>query len=79
MELNILHGIQQLHNPMLDEIMVFVFNKMVGSLGQMWVVIGIILLIVPKTRKCGIAVLCSYFVSLLIGNEWLNTKKVKTK
>ena len=30
-----------------------------------------ILLIIPKTRKCGAAVLLSYVVSILIGNEWL--------
>lgn len=71
MELNILHAIQQIHNPVLDTIMVSVFNKMVGSLGQMWIVVGIVLLLIPKTRKCGAAVLLSYVVSLLIGNECL--------
>lgn len=71
MELNILHAIQQIHNPVLDTIMVSVFNKMVGSLGQMWIVVGIVLLLIPKTRKCGAAVLLSYAVSYLIGNEWL--------
>ena len=30
-----------------------------------------ILLIIPKTRKCGAAVLLSYVVFFLIGNEWL--------
>ncbi len=30
-----------------------------------------ILLIIPKTRKCGAAVFLSYVVSFLIGNEWL--------
>lgn len=30
-----------------------------------------ILLIIPKTRKCGAVVLLSYVVSFLIGNEWL--------
>lgn len=71
MELNILHAIQQLHNPLLDTIMVSVFNTMVGSLGHLWIVVGIVLLLIPKTRKCGAAVLLSYFVSFLIGNEWL--------
>lgn len=71
MELNILHGIQLLHNPVLDKVMITVFNNMVGSLGQLWIIIGILLLIIPKTRKCGVAVLLSYVVSFLIGNEWL--------
>ena len=71
MELQILHAIQGLHNPMLDTIMISVFNKLVGSLGEMWLVVGVILLMIPKTRKCGTAVLISYFVSFVIGNEWL--------
>ncbi len=71
MELSILHGIQLLHDPILDQIMITVFNKLVGSLGQLWIVVGLVLFVIPKTRKCGIAVLLSYAVSFLIGNEWL--------
>ena len=71
MELNILHAIQTLHNPVLDKIMITVFNNLVGSLGQLWIIVGLVLLIIPKTRKCGAAVLLSYVVSFLIGNEWL--------
>lgn len=51
--------------------MVLVFNNLVGSLGQLWIVVGVVLLLIPKTRKCGAAVLLSYALSLLIGNEWL--------
>ena len=71
MELSILHAIQSLHNPILDQIMTGVFNNLVGSLGQLWIVVGLVLLIIPKTRKCGAAVILSYLVSFLIGNEWL--------
>ena len=71
MELSILHAIQALHNPILDKIMTGVFNDLVGSLGQLWIIVGLVLLIIPKTRKCGLAVLLSYVVSFLIGNVWL--------
>lgn len=71
MELSILHAIQHLHNPVLDQVMITVFNTLVGSLGQLWIVVGAVLLIIPKTRKCGAAVLLSYALSFLIGNEWL--------
>ncbi len=71
MELSILHAIQQLHSPVLDQVMITVFNTLVGSLGQLWIVVGVVLLIIPKTRKCGAAVLLSYALSFLIGNEWL--------
>ncbi len=71
MELSMLHVIQLLHHPLLDQVMITVFNKLVGSLGQLWIVVGLTLLIIPKTRKCGVAVLLSYALSFLIGNEWL--------
>lgn len=71
MELSILHAIQTLHNPVLDKIMIVVFNNLVGSLGQLWIIVGLVLLVIPKTRKSGAAVLLSYLVSFLIGNEWL--------
>lgn len=71
MELNVLHAIQLLHNPLLDQIMVGVFNDLVGSLGQLWIVVGMVLLVVPRTRKCGVAVILSYMISFAIGNEWL--------
>ena len=71
MELSILHTIQSLHNPILDQVMVAVFNTLVGSLGQLWLAVGLVLLIIPRTRKCGAAVLLSYVASFLIGNQWL--------
>ena len=71
MELSILHTLQLLHNPVLDQAMVLIFQTFVGSLGQLWIAVGLVLLVIPKTRKCGVAVLISYAVSLLIGNEWL--------
>ena len=71
MELNILHAIQAIHNPILDALMITVFNNLVGSLGKIWIIVGVVLLLIPKTRKCGAAVLLSYVVSFLIGNEWL--------
>lgn len=71
MELSILHVIQSLHHPILDAVMTGVFNNLVGSIGQLWIGVGLVLLIIPKTRKCGAAVLLSYVVSLLIGNVWL--------
>ena len=71
MELDILYALQLLHNSALDKVMITVFNSIVGSLGQLWIVVGAVLLIHPKTRKCGAAVLLSYAVSFPIGNEWL--------
>lgn len=71
MELGILHALQLLHSPIMDKIMVLVFNNLVGPLGQLWIVVGLVLLVIPKTRTCGAAVLLSYAASFVIGNEWL--------
>lgn len=71
MELSILHAIQALHTPALDQIMVTVFNDLVGAKGQLWLFVGLVLLLIPKTRKCGAAVLLSFAAAYLIGNEWL--------
>lgn len=68
MELNILYFIQGMHTPVLDNIFVALFNTMVGSLGQMWIIVGVVLTVIPKTRKCGISVLTAYLLSLVIGD-----------
>ena len=51
MEFNILYLIQKLHSEALDAVMVSVFNNIVGSKGEIWVVLGMILLVFPKSRK----------------------------
>lgn len=59
-----LHLIQALHNPILDSIMVTVFNQLVGSLGQFWILVGLLLLDHPKDKKmwCGSSpILCCLF------------------
>ena len=52
-ELNILDWIQTLHTPFLDKIMVFITR--LGDVGIIWIVLSIVLLLIPKTRKkrCG--------------------------
>lgn len=66
MELNFLHMLQGIHTDWLDTIMVFV-TKM-GDAGLLWISLGVILAIIPKTRKCGFLVLISMAVSFLFGN-----------
>ncbi len=68
MEMTILQLIQSWHNPFLDKIMVVVFNDFVGAKGEIWVILGLILFSIPKTRKCGICVLVSYILAYFIGD-----------
>ncbi len=63
-----MYFIQSLHSEVLDTIMVKVFNDFVGSKGEIWVILGIILFAVPKTRKTGLCVLASYIVAYYIGD-----------
>lgn len=67
MELSILHAFQLLHNPVLDKVMVTVFNNLVGTLGQLWIVVGLVLLAIPRTRKCGAAAIYHYYKKAGIG------------
>lgn len=68
MEIDILYWIQNLHCDWLDSAMVKVFNDIVGSKGELWVILGILLLIIPKTRKAGLCVLASYIIAYYIGD-----------
>ena len=68
MELNILHWIQNLHSDFLDTVMVTVFNDIVGSKGEIWLILGIILLLIPKTRKVGLCTLSAYIIAYFVGD-----------
>jgi len=71
MDFDILYAIQSIRTPLLDEIMVKVFNDFVGNKGQIWVWIGIVLFLIPKTRKAGAGVLISYLLAYFIGDGYL--------
>lgn len=66
MEFSILYAIQNIRNPALDSIILAITNIM-GSYGQIWLIIGIVLCIFKKTRSCGAAVLISYALVFLVG------------
>lgn len=68
MELDILYWLQRLHSDFLDSVMVKVFNDFVGEKGEMWVILGILLLLIPKTRKLGLCVLSAYIIAYYIGD-----------
>ena len=66
MEFEILYLINNLHTPLLDRIMVFLTN--LGDAGIIWIVIALVLTCMKKTRKCGILMLVSMALGLIIGN-----------
>lgn len=69
MELTILHAIQNIHNPILNPIMVFI--TYLGDYGLIWIIIAVVLIAQPKYRKCGITMLLALLCGLIIGNVFL--------
>ena len=65
-DFNILYAIQNIRNPFLDKFFVTI-TSIPGNYGQMWVVLGILLLVFKKTRKCGITVILSYLMVYGLG------------
>ncbi len=57
MEIGFLYWLQGLHNPAADGIITVVFNTLVGAKGQLWVILGIVLLLFKQTRRTGIMVI----------------------
>lgn len=66
MEFEILYAINNMHNPILDKIMIVITN--LGDAGLIWIGIAVILLFIKKTRKCGALMLVSMALGLIIGN-----------
>ena len=64
MELSFLYNIPR--TELLDSFFLIV-TKIAGSYGQLWVVVGLVLLIPKKTRWTGIAVLISYVGVYIFG------------
>lgn len=58
-----------LRETWLTPIMTFITS--LGNVGAVWIVLSLILLIRPKTRKCGIAMLTALLLGLLVGNVML--------
>lgn len=66
MELEILHAIQNMHTDWLSPIMIFV--SALGNHGIFWIILGLVLFFIPKTRRCGGIMLISMALSYLLGN-----------
>ena len=66
MDFNILYAIQNIRTPMLDKIFVTI-SSIPGDYGQMWVVLGVLLLLFKKTRKCGLVMIASYLLVYGVG------------
>lgn len=66
MELRFLDFLQTIHTPMLDKILAFITS--LGNAGIIWIVLAVVLLILPKTRKVGMIVAAALLVDLILCN-----------
>lgn len=65
-EFDWLYALQQIHNPVLDKIMVALST--IGNAGILWIVLAVILLIMKKTRRCGAQMAFAMLLTFIIGN-----------
>ena len=76
-ELSILDWFQTLHTPFLDKIMVFITR--LGDAGIIWIVLSIVLLLIPKTRKSGAVMVATLLVDVLLCNIVLKNLVARTR
>lgn len=69
MDFGILYALNNIHTEVLDKIMIGI--TYLGEKGIFWIGIAIVLLFFKKTRKCGLFMLISMIVGLIIGNGLL--------
>ena len=65
-EFSILYALQEIHNPILDKIMLFI--TALGEGGFFWIAIGVICLMFKKHRKMGLHLLLSMLCTFILGN-----------
>lgn len=65
-EFSILYALQEIHNPILDQIMLFITS--LGDDGWFWLAIGAVCLVFKKHRKMGLQLLLSMLGTFIIGN-----------
>ncbi|MCQ2447499.1 MAG: phosphatase PAP2 family protein [Oscillibacter sp.] len=68
-ELAILNWIQTLRCGVLDVILPAV--SWTADHGEIWILLAIVLIVIPKTRRIGFAVACGLVLDLLLCNIWL--------
>lgn len=66
MELRFLDFLQTIHTPLLDKLLAFITS--LGNAGIIWIVLAVVLLILPKTRKTGIIVAAALLMDLILCN-----------
>lgn len=69
MEFAILDALQKLHTPILTAVMKVITS--LGDAGIIWILLALVLLLIPKTRKTGAVVAIALVLDLLLCNVLL--------
>lgn len=76
-EFELLYGLQKIHTPWLDQIMVGITS--LADHGQFWILLGLVLICFKKSRKTGIAVIAALALSVLLGNVILKNLAARSR
>lgn len=76
-ELKILDFIQTLHIPLLDKIMVGITS--LGDAGIIWIILTVLFLAMPKTRRTGSIMLAALIVQTILCNVILKNLFARTR
>lgn len=76
-ELQFLDLLQQVHTPLLDQVMCKI--TALGNAGVLWIALGVLLLLIPKTRKGGLMVLAALCVEAVLCNGILKPLVARTR
>jgi len=66
MDWQILSAIQEMQSPLADGLLSAITR--LGDAGAIWILLAVVLLLIPKTRRCGIAMTLALLLVLLLGN-----------
>lgn len=66
MELKFLSWLQELHNPLLDQIMIFITK--LGDKGAVWIILALLFVVTKKYRREGLAMGLGLLIMIIFGN-----------
>ena len=76
-EIQFLDWLQTLHSPIVDKIMLGITR--LGDAGIFWIVLAVILLLLPKTRKSGLIVAVALCIDVIVCNGILKNLFARTR
>lgn len=76
-EIQILDWLQKLHSPVGDTIMAWITR--LGDKGILWILLAVLLLCIPKTRKSGLILMMALFFDVVLCNGILKNLFARTR